>query len=58
MIDSKLNCWLIEANMSPACAERAPWITEMLDDMSEGLLNILEKKILSGSKFNGSLGTK
>ena len=46
VIDKKLNCWLIEANMSPACAERTPWLTEMLDDMSDGLLSILEKKIL------------
>lgn len=22
VIDEKLNCWLIEANMSPACSER------------------------------------
>ena len=55
VIDKKLNCWLIEANMSPACAERTPWLTEMLDDMSDGLLSILEKKILLTNNFNGEL---
>ncbi len=56
VIDSKLGCWLIEANMSPACAERTPWLTEMLDDMSDGLLSILEKKIVMTNNFNGDLG--
>ncbi len=56
VIDKKLNCWLIEANMSPACAERTPWLTEMLGDMSDGLLSILERKILLSSNFNGELG--
>jgi len=42
-----MNCWLIEANMSPACAERTPWLTDMLDDMAEGLLSIIEKKVVS-----------
>ena len=35
--------------MSPACAERTPWLTEMLDDMAEGMLNILEKQVLVNS---------
>lgn len=39
--------------MSPACAERTEWLTEMLNDMSEGLLNIIEKKILKNSDFEG-----
>jgi hypothetical protein len=42
--------------MSPACAERTPWLTEMLDDMSDGLLSILEKKIVMTNNFNGDLG--
>jgi tubulin monoglycylase TTLL3/8 len=46
VIDKSLNCWLLEVNMSPACSERAPWLTEMLDDMAEGLLNIIERKII------------
>jgi len=32
--------------MSPACAERTEWLTEMLDDMGDGLLSIIEKKIV------------
>lgn len=36
-MDKDFNLWLIEVNMSPACAERQPWLTDMLDDMSEGL---------------------
>jgi hypothetical protein len=46
VIDKNLNCWLLEVNMSPACSERTPWLTEMLDDMAEGLLNIIERKII------------
>ena len=46
VIDKDLNCWLIEVNMSPACAERTPWLTEILDDMAEGMLNVLEKQVL------------
>eukprot|EP00347_Sterkiella_histriomuscorum_P009991 403339101 len=55
VIDKKLNCWLIEANMSPACAERTPWLTEMLDDMADGLLSIIEKKVILANEFNGPL---
>lgn len=56
VIDKKLDLWLIEANMSPACAERTPWLTDMLDDMGEGLLSILEKKIvLTNHEFTGKL---
>ena len=56
VIDKDLNCWLIEVNMSPACAERTPWITNMLDDMSDGLLSIIERKVITNSIFSGSLG--
>ena len=45
MIDKSLNCWLIEVNMSPACSERTPWLTVMLDEMADGMLNILEKRM-------------
>ena len=31
MLDYKYDVWLIEVNLSPACAERADWLTEMLD---------------------------
>ena len=42
--------------MSPACAERTPWLSEMLDDMGDGLLSIIEKKMVISSQFNGALG--
>lgn len=48
VIDQNLKCWLIEANMSPACAHRKgqQWLTDMADDMSDGMVNIIEHKIL------------
>jgi hypothetical protein len=27
--------------LGPACAERTPWLTDMLDDAAEGLLKII-----------------
>ena len=47
VLDSKLNPWLIEVNLSPACAERTDWLVKMLDDMGEGLLTYLENRILT-----------
>ena len=41
IIDQQFNPWLLEVNLSPACAERTPWLTTMLDAMSDGLLNIV-----------------
>lgn len=46
LLDTDLHPWLIEVNLSPACAERTGWLTEMLDNMSEGLLDAIEAKIL------------
>ncbi len=46
ILDYKLNPWLIEVNLSPACAERTEWLTEMLDNFTDGLLDILEAKML------------
>ena len=43
-VDKDLNLWLIEANMSPACKERTPWLTEMLDDMSDGVIRMINAK--------------
>ena len=44
-IDKDLNLWLIEVNMSPACAERQPWLTVMLDDMANGLTQVIGAKV-------------
>jgi hypothetical protein len=46
ILDEELTPWLIEVNLSPACNERTPWLTKMLDDMSLDLLLWLEPKIL------------
>jgi tubulin monoglycylase TTLL3/8 len=47
-LDHTLKPWLIEVNLSPACAERTDWLTEMLDGFTDGLLNIIEGKLLRG----------
>ena len=46
ILDYRLTPWLIEVNLSPACAERTEWLTDMLDSMTEGLLDTIEAKIL------------
>jgi hypothetical protein len=65
VIDRNLKCWLIEANMSPACAQRQgqDWLDRMADDMSDGMVNILEDKILrsmaaSKVQYNGPMQDK
>jgi hypothetical protein len=46
VLDSKLNPWVIEINLSPACSERADFLTKMLDDCAIDLLGYLQNKIL------------
>jgi tubulin monoglycylase TTLL3/8 len=46
MLDNKLNPWLLEVNLSPACAERTEWLIKMLDNATDHLFDILENKIL------------
>ena len=46
MLDESLNPWVIEINLSPACAERAEWLSKMLDDSHVDLLTHIENKIL------------
>lgn len=67
IIDADLKCWLLEANMSPACSDRhsQPWFQKMTETMCDGMLNIIEHKIIktfaSMTKthaFGGKLQTK
>lgn len=46
MLDEELNPWVIEVNLSPACSERADWLTQMLDDSSIDLLHHIQSRIL------------
>jgi hypothetical protein len=46
VLDSELNPWVIEINLSPACSERADFLTKMLDDSAIDLLGYLQNKIL------------
>ena len=45
VVDKDLKLWLIEVNMSPACAERQPWLVAMLDDMAKGVINMIQAKV-------------
>ena len=45
MLDRSLNPWLLEVNLSPACAERTDWLVSMLDRMADGLFQHLERKM-------------
>lgn len=45
VVDKDLRLWLIEVNMSPACAERQPWLIDMLDDMARGVVSMIEAKV-------------
>ena len=45
MLDKTLNPWLLEVNLSPACNERTEWLSNMLDNASNHLFDILENKI-------------
>ena len=45
VVDKDLKLWLIEVNMSPACAERQPWLVAMLDDMATGVVSMIQAKI-------------
>lgn len=57
-IDKNLKLWLIEVNMSPACSERQVWLTEMLDDMANGVTRMIAAKINQTEITAGCLGTQ
>ena len=45
VVDKDLKIWLIEVNMSPACSERQPWLSDMLKDMADGVTNMIQAKV-------------
>ena len=56
MLDKKLRPWLLEVNLSPACAERTDWLVSMLDRMANGLFFHIERRILKVTDdFKGDL---
>ena len=56
VVDKDLKLWLIEVNMSPACAERQPWLVAMLDDMAEGVVNLIQAKVDAHKESFGTDG--
>ena len=53
VLDEDLSPWVIEVNLSPACTERAQWLTEMLDNSCLDLLTYLQSKILTMNPGEG-----
>lgn len=49
LLDSNYRLWLLEVNLSPACEARTPWLEDMLQAMSEGLLTIVLPKQLTST---------
>ena len=47
VLDEDLKPWVIEVNLSPACNERADWLTKMLDDSCLDLLKHVQSRILT-----------
>ena len=56
MLDKHYNPWLLEVNLSPACAERTDFLISMLDRMADGLFDLLERRIYKVTDdFKGDL---
>jgi len=49
VLDAELNPWVIEVNLSPACSERADWLTKMLNDSCLDLLSHIQQRILTAN---------
>ena len=47
VLDQDFSPWVIEVNLSPACSERAKWLTKMLDDSCLDLLQYIQSRILT-----------
>ncbi len=54
VLDHRLNPWLIEVNLSPACCERTDWLVDMLrtfcepksiEHMSDGIIELVEPRL-------------
>ena len=41
ILEDDLKPWLLEVNLSPACSERTPWLTKMLNGMAEQMFSIV-----------------
>ncbi len=46
LLDHKYTPWLLEVNLSPACSQRTAWLSEMLVQMTLGLLQVVLPKAL------------
>ena len=46
IVDEQFAPWVIEVNLSPACAERTAFLTKFLDDMSIDLVGFMEQKVI------------
>ena len=52
ILDSLFTPWLLEVNLSPACAERTPWLTDMVESMGDGIIDILESDVLPPALYS------
>lgn len=52
LLDAGLNPWVLEINMSPACSERAEWMTEMLDQMTKKMFQLVLPSSIYSAEVN------